>query len=57
MSNQTEEVIDPANVVYTENLSLDEQFKNVCLDIQKISGTARHLQLTVKELQSCEERL
>ena len=51
MPNQSSEVIDPANVVYTENLSLDEQFKNVCTDIQKISGTARHLQLTVKELQ------
>mgnify|MGYP001251601119 FL=1 len=38
-------------VVHTESLSLDEQFKNVCADIQKISGTARHLQLTVKELQ------
>ena len=53
MSSQTETepVIDPTNVVYTENLTLDEQFKNVCTDIQKISGTARHLQLTVKELQ------
>lgn len=37
-------------VIHTENLSLDDQFKNVCADIQKISGTARHLQLTVKEL-------
>ena len=39
------------SVVHTENLTLDEQFKNVCTDIQKISATARHLQLTVKELQ------
>lgn len=39
------------SVLHTENLTLDEQFKNVCTDIQKVSGTARHLQLTVKELQ------
>ena len=48
-SNQT--VIAPENVVYTENQSLEEQFQNVSNDLQKISGTARHLQLTVKELQ------
>lgn len=51
MTNSSDVVIDPANIVYTENLSLEEQFKTVCTDIQKISGTARHLQLTVKELQ------
>ena len=52
MTSETAQVqIDPSNVVYTENLSLDEQFKNVFTDIQKMSGTARHLQLTVKELQ------
>tara|TARA_B110001469_G_C9521655_1_gene259624 strand:- start:332 stop:787 length:456 start_codon:yes stop_codon:yes gene_type:complete len=48
-SNQT--VIAPENVVYTENQSLEEQFQNVSNDLQKIGGTARHLQLTVKELQ------
>ena len=36
--------------IHTENLSLDDQFKNVCSDLQKLSGNARHLQLTVKEL-------
>ena len=41
----------PLNLWYTLKISLDEQFKNVCADIQKISKTARHLQLTVKELQ------
>ena len=48
-SNQT--VIAPENVVYTENQSLEEQFQNVSNDLQKIGGTARHLQLIVKELQ------
>jgi len=52
MSSPTVSNTDPVeSVVHTENLTLDEQFKNVSADIQKISGTARHLQLTVKELQ------
>ena len=52
MSSQNANNAEPVeSVVHTENLTLDEQFKNVCADIQKISGTARHLQLTVKELQ------
>lgn len=47
----TEETVAASSVMHTENLTLEEQFKNVTADIQKISGTARHLQLTVKELQ------